>query len=228
MKIDKGTISATDSVADVPETSWGTLLRARRHFVSVSIPYDCRELLRFASDAERMYKKLGFADARDLLRRGLEIDPELVTWAVSGLKSLKPDEPLPLASAVEEGKRVAEVMAVAVPTKRDGAPTGNKNAAKNNRSDATVVSEAKQIRDVSYLAGRIKAKAVADPVAAAVVAKVERGEYSSMRQAARDAGVLKPPNPVKAALRAIERVPHERLRELADLLDITVRKVLGP
>jgi len=51
-----------------------------------------------------MFSALGYQDRDDFLRRGLELDPALVDWAIKGLKQLRPDEAIPFVKAVELGR----------------------------------------------------------------------------------------------------------------------------
>lgn len=84
---------------------------------------------------------------------------------------------------------------------------------KNGDSGTTRVLK----RDSVYWAGRIKAKAAkGDSVAAAVDEAVMRGDYNAkgMQAAVRDAGVVKPADPVKLAVRALRKVPDERRHEV--------------
>jgi hypothetical protein len=110
-------------------------------------------------------------------------------------------------------------MTKAEPVAKKGGQPGNQNAASeekrllpgNNRFEER--QQPTRGNSSEYLAGRIKAKAATDPVAGEVAAAVERGEYKSMRAAARDAGVIRAKDPVKAALKAIAKVPEDRLDE---------------
>jgi hypothetical protein len=102
--IDTGPVEATQRLADVPKRRWKELVRVRRDFCAVNITYDCRELLHFVEDAHEMLEPLGYKDTTDFLRHGLELDPQMVKWALQGLERLKPDEPIPFQRAVELGK----------------------------------------------------------------------------------------------------------------------------
>ena len=81
----------------------------------------------------------------------------------------------------------------------------------------------------AYLAGRIKAKAAkGDEAAKAVAEAVGRGDYDAtgMRAAARDAGILRPPDPVRVAVRAVRAVPADRLTEFARALPAATLRAL--
>lgn len=103
--IDSGPLTATARVEDVPVAQWPELLRLRRLFCAIDLPFDCRELLRFVEDAADMLGPLGYANVTDFLERGLALDPQMVDWAVQGLKQLKPNDPIPYRRAVELGQR---------------------------------------------------------------------------------------------------------------------------
>jgi hypothetical protein len=110
-RIDRGPVEADDYLDHVSRDRWHLLLGARRGFIRTHLPYDCRQLVRFVQDAERMAEPLGFEGIEDFLRRGLEIDPELVEWALRGLAKLSPDEqvgPVPFVDAVEAGRALVE------------------------------------------------------------------------------------------------------------------------
>jgi len=235
LRINKGSIDGEhDTLDEVPEADWDALLRARRRFVQVHIPHDCRKLLEFVADAERMHGPLGFADIEDFIRRGLEIDPTLADWAVRGLRSLDPGEAIPLDEAVKRGRALAKTMATAEKTKPQTIGKGAPGPGRAKKTDDQVnrlsdsQSQSKGGNRAEYLAGRIKARAETDPKAAEVVRRVERGEYSSMRAAARDAGVLKPVDPVRAAINAVAKVPVDRLGELVEVAQRILAQVGAP
>lgn len=83
-----GSVAADDSARDVDPGRWDELTWARRSFVKISVPYDCRSLLHFVDEAieYRIWEQTGHADLDDYIRNGLEIDPELVEWARMGLE----------------------------------------------------------------------------------------------------------------------------------------------
>lgn len=64
-----------------------------------------------------------------------------------------------------------------------------------------------------YLAARIKRDRPD------IAARVEAGEFRSMRAAALEAGIVKPPCPVKAAKRAVEKMDEDQLAEFSDWLE---------
>jgi hypothetical protein len=82
-------------------------MQVRRSFLAVHLAYDCRRLLEFVEDAEAMAEPLGFANAEDFVRRGLELDPKQVNWALEGLRRLDSNEiksKVKYARAIEIGK----------------------------------------------------------------------------------------------------------------------------
>jgi hypothetical protein len=102
--IDSGPITATSKLDDVPEKNWYNLMCQRETFVKVHLPYDCRCLVQFVADAERMYGPLGYKDADDFIARGLKLVPDEIRHAVNYLKTSKPTEAIPLDVAVRLGK----------------------------------------------------------------------------------------------------------------------------
>ena len=104
VKVITGPVDPTAYLDQVPRSQWSALVGARRSFLQVNLPYDCRELLRFVDESPAMLAELGYVNEDDFIARGLGLDPSLVQWAVNGLRTLKPDEPIPFARAVELGK----------------------------------------------------------------------------------------------------------------------------
>jgi hypothetical protein len=104
VRIDSGPITADLRLDQVPQDQSFTLMQVRASFLAVHLPYDCRQLLEFVEDAEVMADPLGFVGAEDFIRRGLELDPEQVQWAIEGLRRLKPDEPVTFERAQRYGK----------------------------------------------------------------------------------------------------------------------------
>jgi hypothetical protein len=104
VRIDSGPIRAEDQLRHVPQEQWRSLMLARRQFMEIHLPRDCRRLLEFVEDAEQMCSVCGFASVEQYIRDGLGLDPEQVNWAVDGLRRMEPDEPIPFQHAVEIGK----------------------------------------------------------------------------------------------------------------------------
>jgi hypothetical protein len=92
-------------LATVAPARWPELVRARRDFCAVNLSFDCRELLHFVDEAPAMLAALGYADVDDFLTRGLELQPKMVAWALTGLQRLQPDQPIPYREAVRLGRR---------------------------------------------------------------------------------------------------------------------------
>lgn len=115
------------------------------------------------------------------------------------------------------------VRATPAPTKADAAKKGGKaKAAKAKgalpRDDD---NEAKpRGTDPAYLAARIARDAPA------VHEDMKAGKYPSVRAAAKAAGILKEPDPVKVAAREVAKVPVNRLAELVAAMPEQVAKML--
>lgn len=92
-----------DHAGDVPRAQWEELLRERRTFCSVYLPQDCRNLMFFVEDGAAN-DWLGLGSRERYLREGLGLDPQLVAWALDGLRQLRPDEAAGLDRAVVLGK----------------------------------------------------------------------------------------------------------------------------
>lgn len=173
--VDKGPIHATTSIEDVPRDQWITLVRERRDFLKIKLAYDCRCLLEWLQEADKLevWKATGFDSLDDMIRRGWELEPELVEWALIGLKSLKPTEAIPFEAAVEAGRR------------KKGNPTGNNQYKKQSgNNNNVIISTEVQGNTRSYLRDRLRRK---HPE---IFAKLET--YPSVRAAALEAGIVKP------------------------------------
>lgn len=168
VKIDTGPVAADAQLENVPPEKWSLLLGARRYFLSVRLPYDCRELLRFVEEGKRMHSSLGYTSLDDFIRRGLELDPDLVYWAIEGLKTIKPEEPIGFDDAVVLGKR--------------GAQPGNRNAAKDKTEDESRNHANRSVgtsETVARTVARLRRDAGADGLARETLARVESGGLSA-------------------------------------------------
>lgn len=223
LKINRGAIEATDFLSEVPENEWRTLLGARRSFVRTHLPYDCRELLRFVDDGQHMYATLGYADVSDFVRRGLEIDPELVEWAIDGLRTLAPDEPVAFDAAVARGKAQAlaadpEVKALGESTPKPGEarnPLGiggksGKTAHDCQVDNINLSTATKGGTSAEYLVRRLKRDAPE------VAEELARGELPSARAAAIKAGIVKVPTRVERAIKLVRRMSDSELYDFEE------------
>ncbi len=92
----------SDLAAEVPRDQWGELLDARREFCVRKVPHDCRLLLFFIQDAAaNNWLDLG---GRDEYIRALKLEPQMVEWALDGLKATRPDVAVEFEAAVKLGK----------------------------------------------------------------------------------------------------------------------------
>ena len=183
VKIDAGPVSATDRAANVPRSKWWKLIDERRNFCRLRLPSDCRELLRFVDEAERLrmweHEKLQAADLEEFIRKHLDLDPIMVRWAITGLQSLKPNEPIRLSVAVQEGKLQEH---------------GGDRRSEGFQADHDKVERRQYGTSRAYYIGLLKRD---DP---ALAAAVERGELTA-NAAAVAKGWRKPPNDLAALKR---------------------------
>ena len=197
-----GPVSADDSARDVNPSRWLELTLARRTFVAINVPYDCRSLINFVDEAasHRIWEHTGHADLDDYIHHGLDIDPELVEWARLGLSVIGKEKPVSLGVAIDAGKKVAETMAKAP----DNAPKrGEVGRGRGNRSDNIRPNKGGTSKD------RLAAKIKRDHPD--IAARVANGEFKSIRAAALEAGIVKPMRSIpvdtpEAAIRALLRV----------------------
>ena len=194
-----GPVSADDSARDVNPSRWLELTLARRTFVAINVPYDCRSLINFVDEAasHRIWEHTGHADLDDYIHHGLDIDPELVEWARLGLSVIGKEKPVSLGVAIDAGKKVAETMAKAPDLK----PNGRPRADDGKGTKQVPLSKGGNDR----LAARIKRD---HPE---IAARVANGEFKSIRAAALEAGIVKPMRSIQvdtpeAAIRALLRV----------------------
>jgi hypothetical protein len=186
VRIDTGPVSHDTPWQEVRPDRKILILGAWRQFFHVDVKYDCRELLRIVEDmqANEAWTALGFADLDDLLRRGIEIAPELVGWAMRGLRVLDPETPQPLEKAAFVGR---ELMAHDEAGRRGGrgrkAPCRDKGLSYNT---------------ADYWKARLRRD---DPE---LLARVERGELTA-NAAAVAKGWRKPPDPLRELQRWWER-----------------------
>lgn len=202
--VNTGPINADDLIRDVPREKWSSLLFARKASVHTRIPYDCRSLLRYVEEASehRMWEVTGHQDLDDYIRNGLDIDPEMVKWARVGLSAMSGDEPITLAAAVEVGKRTAAQTMAEAPELMTPEEAGRKGG---RGKAVTAVTPLRKGNNPDRLAARIKRD---HPE---IAARVEAGEFKSIRAAALEAGIVKPRFSIPvdspdAAIRALLRI----------------------
>jgi len=183
-----GPVSADDSARDVNPSRWLELTLARRTFVAINVPYDCRSLINFVDEAasHRIWEHTGHADLDDYIHHGLDIDPELVEWARLGLSVIGKEKPVSLGVAIDAGKKVAETMAKA-PELMTAIEAGKQGGRGNKAVDnVNSFKTAKGGNRDTYLAARLKRD---HPE---IAARVANGEFKSIRAAALEAGIRRP------------------------------------
>lgn len=94
----------SDPATDIPREQWPELIAERKSFCNGVLPRDCRMLLFFVDDAEKA-DWLGYGSRNNYLHEALGLDPQQVTWAIDGLRQLKPDEPIAYDWAQKLGKQ---------------------------------------------------------------------------------------------------------------------------
>ena len=76
--VDVGDYSAITKLEKLEPGDYYRLMLMRQSFVQTTMPADCRRLVEFVDDADRMFEVCGFASANDMILRGLKCDPEEV------------------------------------------------------------------------------------------------------------------------------------------------------
>jgi len=217
--IDKGPVSPLQSPSEVPQDKWKTLLRAWRYHVTVGLSHDCRELIRYVHEAEEsgMRETLGFADKDDFILNGLRLEPEIVSWALEGLKHFDVSKPVTYREAYQLGMK----LAAAVP--KPGPPAGNQNAAKDktiagvtqlNNEVATQTDRAKNNGISRWLQGRLDYLFTNDEPR---FAQVQAGELSISRAYDEARDLVK--TPLDKALAACDKLMPEEKRIVWQMLD---------
>jgi hypothetical protein len=143
----------SDPAAEVPRDQWGELLAARRAFCEQVVPGDCRNLLFFVQDAAAN-DWLGL-DGREEYIRALKLEPQMVDWALEGLKATRPDMAVKFEDAVKLGSAKHAGPGRGKKTSRDTRGLGESDTA-------------------AYIRGRLERDGHTD-----LLARVERGEVSA-------------------------------------------------
>ena len=109
--------------------------------------------------------------------------------------------------------KAADTMKSATPSKSHG---GDRKSEKVDQGDNITLKSGRGT-DPSYLAARIKRD---HPE---IAARVEAGEFKSIRAAAIEAGIVKVATPIEKARKAISALPHEDVAVLIDEMMIRVK-----
>jgi hypothetical protein len=163
---------------------------------------DCRGLAEFIHEAEQAdWAGLGSRDA--FIQRCLGRPVDVIELALEGVKLFDLSEPVPIDKAVQAAtaKRMAEVQ-----------PLAQHGEIGNGRSRHDKIMSTQQGTSADYLAARIKRDRPD------IAARVEAGEFKSMRAAAIEAGIVKPPCPVKAGMRAVEKMSEDQRAQFTQWL----------
>jgi len=201
--IDQGPIDALMYPREVSQKNWHFLVGARRTYLGIRLAHDCRCLVRFVQEGQDMWQPLGYQSLEDFMRQGLDLDPALVRWALAGLQTLAPDEAIPFAVAVAQGKHVQPHTAeAALHTTGEVLPEGNSTG--NNQYQKKVElgnlpsSSSQQSRAQQNGVG-LRTQKKLDRLARDfpdLLEKVKRRELS-VNRAAKEAGIVKDPDPLK-------------------------------
>ena len=94
-EIDSNPLEAEERLDSVPQDRWDALMCKRELFVKEHLAQDCRCLVQFVADAERMAGPLGFHNGDDFIARGLKLASQEIRLAVDWLKINRPQEAIP-------------------------------------------------------------------------------------------------------------------------------------
>jgi hypothetical protein len=202
VRIDHGRIDAEfTKLRDVAPEDYRSLMHKRRAFAHDTIAHDCRCLLEFVEDAEKMYQPLGFRDANDFIARGLELDPTKVRWALDGVRQLRPDLPIPFQKAIELGQR--EI----------GIAGGKAGPGRGNKTSVIGVRLSKSPNSRAYLIARLRRDGFAE-----LADQVEAKEISA-RAAAIEAGFSKNLSAFDKIVKLLPKLTDDERNRLRDMLN---------
>jgi hypothetical protein len=204
VKVDSG-IDPLTRLEFVPEKRWPELVDARSGYISFEFTRDCRKLVEWVRDAEKLWFPLGYADADDLITRGYGLEPEEIRLAARWLELNVPDEAIGLQEVVNKAQQLAADPAV------KPAPAHGEIGRGRNRDDN--VNSNQGGNSASYLVRRLKRDAPE------IAPAQGRGEYPSARAAGIAAGIVKVPTPLEQVKRAIARLSPAERRQLRRWLD---------
>jgi hypothetical protein len=219
--VDTGPITATTPYADVPKDKLRLLCMAWRRFCRIDVPYDCRELLRIRKQAieHEAWREMGYADLDDLFHNGLEVDPEIMAWAMEGLQALDPTTPHTLDEAVKVGRSAKAATSMPDPATGEVPatmlPRGGDQRSEQARSIGNLLVDTQPARArASGISERQQRKldALAKHGRRDLLAQIGAGEIS-VRGAMIEAGLEKEPDALTMLRRAWEKAsPEERAR----------------
>jgi hypothetical protein len=200
--IDSG-LSPDCRLDDIPEVRWQELLDQRQAFACYELPRDCRRVVDFVDDADRMYKPLGFRSADELIEKGLKLLPGEARLAAEWLRITMPNHPIPYKLVLEFLCRPQRAATAATNT-----PAGKRQA------DSVTLARG---NDPNYILARLDRDGHTE-----LAARVRAGDLGA-HAAAGAAGFHKKAFSVPADIEGMARVLRKRLSEedrerLRDLL----------
>jgi len=182
-------LGGAEHAEDVPRAKWKELVRTRRTHCQVNFREDCGLLVFFIEDGAKN-NWLGFESRDQYIREGLGLDPELVPWAVEGLRKLDPNKPVSFDEAVVLGGHGG---------KRVKGQVGNPKLIGNTATQIV----ARLRRDRPDLAERVQ-RGELSANAAAIMAGFRKGTWAA------------PIDADKLAVAIAARYPHHELRRKID------------
>ena len=162
---------------------------------------DCRPLVQLLEEAEAA-GWLDYSGRDEFITECIGRPVDVIEMAVAGLDLFDPSKPVPLEKAVkaEAARRMADAEPLA--EHGNGPGRGHKRVDNIKSFDATAGGTS-----ADYLAARIKRDRPD------IAERVEAGEYRSIRAAAIDAGIVKPPCPVRQGRRAFSKMTADQRAE---------------
>jgi hypothetical protein len=106
VKIDSG-VDPLARVEFVPEERWAELVSARQGYIFVEFTRDCRKLVEWVREAERMWFPLGYVSADDLITKGYGLEPEEIRLATRWLELNEPESAIGLPEVLTKAQQTA-------------------------------------------------------------------------------------------------------------------------
>jgi len=188
VSINRGLPRPEAPASSLPKDQWDDLVIVRKLWAQSQLPFDCRMLKLVAADAPEMAKELGYATEEEFLKKGLQLDPELVVRVVDWLDREKPEKAVTLDHVEQQLARKSEQLQPSGPAPIQGMVSPNPTGRRGKELDA----HAQPVPQPWSQAGILRRIKRDHPD---IAEQVERGEFKSARAAGIAAGFIKPSPP---------------------------------
>jgi hypothetical protein len=104
--VDSG-LSPLALLENVSRKRWKDLVYARCSYIQSEFYHDCRALVQWVQDAEKMWAALGYQSADDMIAQGYKLEPEEIRLAARWLEINNPDREVGLGEVLTKVQKVA-------------------------------------------------------------------------------------------------------------------------